>query len=673
MTVFPRLFEPLTVGSLTLPNRVLMGSMHLGLEEVDGGFEKMAAFYAERARGGVGLIVTGGVSPNHEGRPFDVGATMDSAEDVEQHRLVTRAVHQEGGRIAMQILHFGRYAKHEDLVAPSAVRAPINSFVPREMSASEIENAIDDFVNAAVLARSAGYDGVEIMGSEGYLINEFLAPRTNHRTDEWGGDPEARARFAIEVVRRTRQAVGNDFLILFRISVVDLVPDGSTFAETVHLARELEHNGVSILSSGVGWHESRVPTIASPVPAAAFVDYTARLRAAVSIPVAASNRINTPQLAEEILSSGQADLVAMARPLLADPEFAKKARTGRAHRINTCIACNQACIDHTLAEKLTTCLVNPRAGRELTLNITRPHTTKRIGVVGAGPAGMAFSAFAGRRGHQVTLFESQPTLGGQFDLAWRIPGKSEYRETIRYYEGELEEANVSIRLDTSASADMLLKEGFDEVVLATGVKPRTLSISGANHPSVVSYIDVLRGTAPVGARVAIIGAGGIGFDVAAFITDLQAHGIDRHDVFFEHWGVDVDPHVAGGVKAPVKIDAPRSVYLLQRKHDKVGAGLGLTTGWIHRADLVARGVQMLSGVTYDAIDDAGLHIAVNGAADTLDVDTVVVCAGQLPHRDLYDELAGRGIRAHLIGGASVAAELDAKRAIREGTELAATI
>jgi 2,4-dienoyl-CoA reductase (NADPH2) len=673
VTAFPRLFEPLTVGSLTLPNRVLMGSMHLGLEEVDGGFEKMAAFYAERARGGVGLIVTGGVSPNHAGRPFDVGATMDSAEDVEQHRLVTRAVHDEGGRIAMQILHFGRYAKHEELVAPSAVRAPINSFVPREMTGAEIEKTIDDFANAAVLARSAGYDGVEIMGSEGYLINEFLAPRTNHRVDEWGGDPEARARFAIEIARRTRQAVGDDFLILFRISVVDLVPDGSTFSETLDLARELEHNGVSILNTGVGWHESRIPTIASPVPTGAFTDYAARLRAAVNIPVAAGNRINTPQLAEEILSSGHADLVSMARPLLADPDFARKARTGRAHRINTCIACNQACIDHTLAEKLTTCLVNPRAGHELTLNITRPRGTKRIGVVGAGPAGMAFSTFAGRRGHHVTLFESQPTLGGQFDLAWRIPGKSEYRETIRYYKGELEDANVSVRLDTPASAEMLLAEGFDEVVLATGVKPRGISIVGANHPSVVSYIDVLRGTAPVGARVAIIGAGGIGFDVAAFITHQAAHDVDRHDVFFEHWGVDVNPDVAGGVKAPLKVDPGRTVHLLQRKQDKVGAGLGLTTGWIHRAHLVARGVQMLSGVTYQTIDDAGLHITVNGVADTLEVDTVVVCAGQLPHRDLYDELLSRGVHAHLIGGASVAAELDAKRAIREGTELASSI
>lgn len=673
MTAFPRLFEPLTVGSLTLPNRVLMGSMHLGLEEVEGGFEKMAAFYAERARGGVGLIVTGGVSPNHAGRPFEVGATMDSIEDVEQHRLVTRAVHGEGGRIALQILHFGRYAKHEDLVAPSAIRAPINGFTPRAMSGAEIENTIDDFANAAVLARSAGYDGVEIMGSEGYLINEFLAPRTNHRVDEWGGDPEARARFAVEVVRRTRQAVGDDFLIVFRISVVDLVPDGSTFAETLDLAVELEHCGVSILNTGVGWHESRIPTIASPVPTGAFVEYAARLRAAVSIPVAAGNRVNSPDLAEQILSSGHADLVSMARPLLADPDFARKARTGRADRINTCIACNQACIDHTLAEKLTTCLVNPRAGHELTLNVMRPGATKRIGVVGAGPAGMAFSAFAGQRGHQVTLFESQPTLGGQFDLAWRIPGKSEYRETIRYYKGELEEANVSVRLDTRASAEMLLAEGFDEIVVATGVKPRAISIAGARHPSVISYIDVLRGTEPVGARVAIIGAGGIGFDVAAFIALQEADDVDRRDAFFRNWGVDVNPDVPGGVKSPMRVDAGRTVYLLQRKNDKVGAGLGLTTGWIHRADLVARGVQMLPGVTYDAIDDAGLHITVNGVADTLDVDTVVVCAGQLPHRDLYDELLSRGVHAHLIGGASVAAELDAKRAIREGTELAASI
>lgn len=673
MTAFPKLFEPITVGSVTLPNRVLMGSMHLGLEEVDGGFEKMAAFYAERARGGVGLIVTGGISPNYAGRPLDVGATMDSDEAVDQHRLVTRAVHDEGGHIAMQILHFGRYAKHPELVAPSAIRAPINNFTPHEMSAAEIENTIDDFAAAAVRARSAGYDGVEIMGSEGYLINEFLAPRTNHRVDEWGGNPEARARFAIEIARRTRQAVGDDFLIIFRISVVDLVPDGSTFAETLDLATELEHHGVSILNTGVGWHESRIPTIASPVPTGAFTQYSAKLRAVVKIPVVAGNRINTPQLAEEILSSGHADLISMARPLLADPDFVEKARTGMTQRINTCIACNQACIDHTLAGKLTSCLVNPRAGHELSLTITPPRRTKRIGVVGAGPAGMAFSAFAGRRGHQVTLFERQPTLGGQFDLARRIPGKSEYRETVRYYAGELEEASVSVRLDTPVSADLLLAEGFDEIVIATGVKPRDISIAGADHPSVVSYIDVLQGVVWVGARVAIIGAGGIGFDVAAFITHQEPHGADGNDVFFQHWGIDTNPNVAGGVTAPMAVDPPRTVYLLQRKHDKVGANLGLTTGWIHRAHLAARGVQMVSGVTYDAIDDDGLHITVNGVTDVLQVDSIVVCAGQEPHRDLYDELSERGVCAHLIGGASIASELDAKRAIREGAVLASSI
>ncbi|MDV7357696.1 FAD-dependent oxidoreductase [Rhodococcus sp. NPDC019627] len=673
MTAFRRLFEPLQVGPSTLPNRVVMGSMHLGLEEVEGGFETMAEFYAERARGGVGLIVTGGVSPNHAGRPFEVGATMSTTDDVRRHQLVTRSVHDAGSRIILQLLHFGRYAKHPDLVAPSSVRAPINRFVPREMDPVEIEETIDDFAAAAVLAQNAGYDGVEIMGSEGYLINEFLAPRTNHRLDEWGGDFDNRARFALEIVRRTRRSVGEDFLISFRISVTDLVPDGSTFTETIELARRLEQAGVSILSTGVGWHESSIPTIASPVPAGAFRDYSAKIRAAVTVPVVASNRINTPELAEAILASGSADLVSMARPLLADPDFVNKARTGRAHRINTCIACNQACIDHTLAEKTTTCLVNPRAGHELTLLVTPPKVGKRVGVVGAGPAGMAFSAFAARRGHEVTLFESRPTLGGQFDLAWRIPGKSEYRETIRYYEGELEEAGVSVRLKTQADAELLVSENFDEIVLATGVKPRDISIAGSSHPSVVSYVDVLRGRAPVGDRVAIVGAGGIGFDIAAFVTNEESSDTDARDDFFQHWGVDVDPDVPGGVRAPVKRGAARRVYLLQRKTDKVGAGLGLTTGWIHRAHVASRGVEMMSGVTYEAVDDAGLHITVNGRATTLEVDTVIVCAGQLPERDIYDELLIRGIPTHLIGGASVAAELDAKRAIREGAELAASI
>jgi len=673
MTPFPRLFEPLAIGSMTLPNRVVMGSMHLGLEEVDDGFEAMAAFYAERARGGVGLIVTGGISPNHAGRPFDVGATMTSAQDVQHHRLVTRAVHEAGGLIALQILHFGRYAKHADLVAPSAIQAPINSFVPRELSPAEIERTIDDFAHAAVLARSAGYDGVEIMGSEGYLINQFLAPRTNRRTDEWGGDLDGRARFAIETVRRVRDAVGDDFLILFRVSVVDLVPDGATFAETVSLTQQLEKSGVSALNTGVGWHESRIPTIASGVPRGAFRDYTARIRAAVNIPVIASNRINTPELAEEMLASGCADLVSLARPLLADPEFVSKAHTGRAHRINTCIACNQACIDHTLGGKITTCLVNPRAGHELTLNITPPRAAKRIGVVGAGPAGMAFSAFAGRRGHRVTLFEGESTLGGQFDLARRIPGKSEFSETIRYFEGELHEAGVSIRLSTRATVDMLLAEGFDEIVIATGVRPRPLLIPGASNRSVVRYLDVLRGTASIGQRVAIIGAGGIGFDVAEFITHQESQDGDGRDAFFQRWGVEVDPHVPGGVTAAADQPSRRTVHLLQRKQEKLGARLGLTTGWIHRAELASRGVRMVSGVTYDSIDDDGLHITVNGRAETLDVGTIVVCAGQLPQRDLHDELVTLGVRVHLIGGASVAAELDAKRAIREGTELASTI
>ena len=670
---YPRLLEPLDLGFVTLPNRVIMGSMHLGLEEVADGFERMAEFYAERARGGVGLIVTGGIAPNEDGRPWDDGAAMTSADDVADHRVITDAVHGAGGRIAMQILHYGRYAKHARLVAPSPLRAPINSFVPRELEASEVEGTIDDFVTAAVLARQAGYDGVEIMGSEGYLINTFLAPCTNQRDDDWGGDARSRARFALEIVRRIRARVGDDFLVLFRLSVLDLVPGGSTLAETIDLAEQLELAGVDILNTGVGWHEARVPTIATSVPRAAFATATAKIKAAVGIPVVASNRINAPDVAEDLLARGAADMISMARPLLADPHFVAKARDGQAERINTCIGCNQACIDHTLSGRITSCLVNPRACNETMIDLTPTRTKKDIAVVGAGPAGMAFSLAAAQKGHRVVLYDAASTVGGQFDIARRIPGKEEFNETLRYFRAELPRAGVDLRLGSRVGAQQLIDGGFDEVVLATGIVPRALEIDGADHRKVVTYLQVLREDVALGARVAIIGAGGIGFDVAEFIT--QEGGSASLDVakFYEHWGVDPTFGTAGGLASPRPHRSARQVYLLQRKTSKVGAGLGVTTGWIHRAELAARGVTTMAGVTYVRVDDAGIHVLVDGEPLTLEVDNVIVCAGQEPQRELLAALDAAGVAAHLIGGADVAAELDAKRAIHQGVTLAAAV
>ncbi|MFD5414270.1 oxidoreductase [Streptomyces nojiriensis] len=668
---YPHLLSPLDLGFTTLPNRVIMGSMHTGLEEHQGGFERLAAFYAERARGGAGLIVTGGISPNDAGRPFEGGSRLTTEDEAAEHRVITEAVHAEGGKIAMQILHFGRYAYHEDLVAPSAIQAPISPFVPNELTDAEVERTVEDFVRAARLAKLAGYDGVEIMGSEGYLVNEFIAAATNKRTDRWGGSYENRVRFPLEIVRRTRAAVGEDFILIYRLSMLDLIPGGSTLDEVVHLAKEIEAAGATIINTGIGWHEARIPTIATSVPRGAYTWVTKRLMGAVSVPLVTSNRINTPEIAEELLADGRADLVSLARPFLADADFVAKAAAGRSETINTCIGCNQACLDHTFSGKITSCLVNPRACHETELVLSPTRTRKRVAVVGAGPAGLACSVSAAGRGHAVTLFEASGHIGGQLDIARRIPGKEEFEETIRYFGTQLAESSVEVRLNTRA--DVATLQGYDEVVVATGVTPRTPDIEGVDHANVVSYLDVLRDGVPVGDRVAVVGAGGIGFDVAEFLTDSGEGASQDPDVYFRHWGVDTTYAGPGGLTAPERPATPRQVHLLQRKATKVGKDLGTTTGWIHRAELKHRGVVSVAGAAYDRIDDQGLHITVGGEQHLVPADTVVLCTGQEPRRDLYEALRAAGVEAHLIGGADVAAELDAKRAIRQGTELAASL
>ncbi|WP_017595682.1 NADPH-dependent 2,4-dienoyl-CoA reductase [Nocardiopsis potens] len=673
MTDYPHLFSPLSLGPFTLPNRVIMGSMHVGLEEAPGGFERMAAFYAERARGGVGLIVTGGIAPNSEGRPWHQGAAMTTEAEAEQHAPVTEAVHREGGRIAMQLLHFGRYAYHEDLVAPSALQAPISPHVPRALADEEVERTVEDFVRAAELAKAAGYDGVEVMGSEGYLINEFVSAATNRREDRWGGSYANRIRFPVEIVRRIRERTGPGFAVIYRLSMLDLVPGGSTLPEVLRLAKEIEAAGADVINTGIGWHEARIPTIAASVPRGAFSWVTREVMGSVGVPLVTSNRINTPETAERILAAGDADLVSLARPLLADPEFVAKARRGRPRSINTCIGCNQACLDHTFSLKITSCLVNPRACHETELVLDPAPRAKRIGVVGAGPAGLAVSTAAAERGHRVVLYDAADRIGGQLDVARRIPGKEEFAETLRYFGERLEELGVEVRLGAPATAEGLAAEGFDEIVVATGVTPRVPDIDGVDHGKVLGYLDVLRGTAEAGERVAVLGAGGIGFDVAEFLTDDGDGAALDPAAYFERWGVDPGYEHPGALREPRRPRPPRRVHLLQRKTSKPGKDLGKTTGWIHRTELRNRGVRMVPGVAYRRIDDEGLHITVDGRDEVLDVDTVVLCTGQEPDRGLHAELRAAGLEPHLIGGADVAAELDAKRAIDQGTRLAARL
>jgi len=677
---YPHLLTPLDLGFTQLVNRTLMGSMHTGLEEERGGFSKLAAFYEERAKGGVGLIVTGGVSPNKRGRIAPFGSELSHFWHVNKHKEVTAAVHKYPTKICLQLLHTGRYAYHPFNVAPSKIKSPINPFTPKAMSQRQILGTIKDYAYAAHLAAKAGYDGVEIMGSEGYLINQFACLRTNQRDDEWGGGIENRMRLAIETIEAVRAKVGKKFIIIFRLSMIDLVEGGNTWDEVVLMAKAVEKAGATLINTGIGWHEARVPTIVTSVPRAAFAWVTERMKKEVSLPLITTNRINTPEVAEKILASGQADMVSMARPFLADADFVNKAAANKSDEINTCIGCNQACLDHVFKQKRASCLVNPRACYETELTFELTDKRKKLAVIGAGPAGLAFSVYASERGHHVELFDKISEIGGQFNVAKQIPGKEEFYETLRYFNKQLVLHDVKVHLNNEQSAESLLAAGFDEVILATGIKPRKLDIKGIDHPKVLSYLQVLREKVPVGEKVAIIGAGGIGFDVATYL----AEGFDKSreslttnlDAWLKNWGVDKAYQTSGALLAssenmPKKPE--REITLLQRKKTKVGKDLGKTSGWVHRANLVKHGVQMIPGVTYKAITDKGLVIDVNGEEKLLGVDNVIICAGQESNRDLQKALEVGGLTVHLIGGANVAAELDAKRAIRQAAELAMVI
>jgi len=671
---YQQLLQPLDLGFTQLKNRVIMGSMHTGLEEEKNGFTKLAAFYAERAKGGVGLIITGGISPNFRGNLVPFGSQLSFWWQVNKHRQITEAVHQHGAKICVQLLHAGRYGYHPFNVAPSNIKSPITPFKPAELSDRQIRSTIKDFAHAASLAKKAGYDGVEIMGSEGYLINQFICQRTNHRTDSWGGSFENRSRFALETVKAVREKCGKDFIIIYRLSMLDLVEDGNTFEEVVALGKGVAKLGATLINTGIGWHEARIPTITTRVPRAAFSWITERVRQELSIPVIATNRINDPQVAEDILANGQADLICMARPFLADAEFVNKAAANQADTINTCIACNQACLDHVFSQKRASCLVNPRACYETELNFTAAPTRKKLAVVGAGPAGLAFSVYAAERGHEVHLFDKSHQIGGQFNYAKQIPGKEEFHETLRYFGRMLELHAINLHLNSEQTAESLVAGGFDEIILATGIVPRDIGLAGQDHPKVLSYLEVLRDHKAVGKQVAIIGAGGIGFDVAEFLT--EAHSLTlQPDAWLAEWGVDKTYQARGALLPTLQAQpaqpAQRKVYLLQRKASKVGSGLGKTSGWAHRASLQKKGVEMLGGVNYLRVDDDGLWISVNEQERCLPVDNVVICAGQVPLRALQDALVTQGQKVHLIGGADVAAELDAKRAIRQGAELAA--
>lgn len=672
-TKYPHLLEPLDLGFTTLKNRVIMGSMHTGLEEAKDGFNKMAAYFAERAKGQVGLIVTGGIAPNREGWVGPFAAKMSTKAEAKKHQVITDAVHQEGGKICMQILHSGRYGYHPLAVSASAIRSPITPFRPRALTSRGVVRTINAFAKSAALAQEAGYDGVEIMGSEGYLINQFIVSKTNKRTDKWGGSYENRIQFPIEIVRKVRAAVGPNFIIIYRLSMLDLVDDGSTWEEVEHLAKEIEKAGATIINTGIGWHEARVPTIATMVPRGGFSWVTKRLMGKVNIPLVTTNRINMPGIAEEILAGGHADMVSMARPMLADPFFVKKAAEGLAEEINTCIGCNQACLDHVFEQKRASCLVNPRACYETELVYTPAETKKKVAVVGAGPAGLGCSIVAAERGHEVHLFEADKEIGGQFNMAKAIPGKEEFHETIRYFKVQIAKHGVQVHLNTRVNAEDLKSQQFDEVILATGVVPRQIQIPGIDHEKVLGYTDVLKHKKEVGFTVAIIGAGGIGFDVAEFLSNEHPEQAPETDHFMKEWGVDMDYEQGGALTTAQVAPSPRKIYLLQRSGGKLGAKLGKTTGWIHRASLKKKQVNMLGSVRYEKIDDEGLHITIHDEPQVLAVDHIIVCAGQESVRNLLEPLETAGISVHIIGGADEAKELDAKRAIDQGARVAADL